>query len=58
MATPHVSGTVALLLEQDPIQSPQQVKTLLKKTSKRIRFSKNEVGSGIVNAYNALSQLA
>ena len=58
MATPHVSGTVALLLEQDPIQSPQQLKTLLKKTSKRIRFSKNEVGSGIVNAYNALSQVA
>jgi serine protease AprX len=57
MATPHVSGTVALLLEQDPIQSPQQVKNLLKKTTKRIRFSKNEVGSGIVNAYKALSQV-
>jgi serine protease AprX len=55
MATPHVSGTISLLLEQDPMQSPQQVKTLLKKTAERIRFNRNQVGSGIANAYNALS---
>jgi subtilisin family serine protease len=57
MATPHVSGTIALLLEQDPMLSPEQVKTLLKKTAKRIRFNRNEVGSGIVNAYDALADV-
>ena len=57
MATPHVTGTIALLLEQDPMQSPQQVKTLLKRTTKHTRFKRNEVGSGIVNAYDALSEV-
>jgi serine protease AprX len=57
MATPHVSGTIALLLEQDPRQSPEKVKNLLKNTAERIPFTENEVGSGLVNAYNALSQV-
>jgi serine protease AprX len=57
MATPHISGTIALLLEQNPMQSPEEVKNHLKRTAERIPFTENEVGSGLVNAYSALSQV-
>jgi serine protease AprX len=57
MATPHVAGIVALLLEANPQLTPGQVKDLLKRTatnmSGRLPW---EAGAGHVNAYAALAE--
>lgn len=54
MATPHVAGIVALLLEANPSLTPADVKQLLEDTADampgRTAF---EVGSGHVDAYEA-----
>lgn len=54
MATPHVAGIVALLLEANPSLGPLEVKEILAATADpmagRQRF---EVGSGHVDAYEA-----
>lgn len=55
MATPHVSGVVALLLSQEPNLTPVEVKERLIKTSKPAGPLRGKVISkGIVNAYTAL----
>nr|WP_230130658.1 S8 family serine peptidase [Bacillus sp. CECT 9360] len=55
MATPHVAGIVALLLEANPELSPSQVKQVLKKTATEMPgYESWEVGAGYVNAYNAI----
>ncbi|ALN58889.1 peptidase, families S8 and S53 [Lysobacter enzymogenes] len=55
MATPHVAGIVALLLEAKPSLQPLEVKQILSQTANsmpgRQRF---EVGSGHVDAYEAV----
>lgn len=55
MATPHVAGIVALLLEAKPSLKPLEVKQILSQTANpmagRQRF---EVGSGHVDAYEAV----
>ncbi|WP_394540628.1 S8 family serine peptidase [Lysobacter enzymogenes] len=55
MATPHVAGIVALLLEAKPSLQPLEVKQILSQTADpmpgRQRF---EVGSGHVDAYEAV----
>ena len=55
MATPHVAGIVALLLEANPSLDPLEVREILSATADpmagRARF---EVGSGHVDAYEAL----
>ncbi len=55
MATPHVAGIAALLLEADPTLTPAAVRQLLTSTATampgRAAF---EVGAGHVNAYQAL----
>ncbi|KQZ60393.1 MULTISPECIES: S8 family serine peptidase [unclassified Lysobacter] len=54
MATPHVAGIVALLLEANPALDPMEVKQILTATANpmagRLPF---EVGSGHVDAYEA-----
>jgi len=53
MATPHVSGIVALLLEVNPSLEPEDVKTILKSTAFNLGLDENTQGAGRVNAYNA-----
>jgi serine protease AprX len=57
MATPHVAGIVALLLEARPNLSPAQVKEMLQKTATNMPGRQSwEVGAGYVNAYAAVDQ--
>ncbi len=56
MATPHVSGTVALMLEANPALTPDQVKSALELTATPMpRYQQHEVGAGYLNAYEAVS---
>jgi serine protease AprX len=58
MATPHVSGVVALMLENNLNQSPRKIKNMLKHTAQHTPYTANETGAGIVNAYTAVSHLS
>src|SRR5439155_14921877 len=56
MATPHVSGVVALLLAQEPGLTPVQVKERLARTVDPAReLIGKTVWGGRINAHNALS---
>jgi serine protease AprX len=56
MATPHVAGIVALMLEANPNLSPAQVKDILEKTATNMTGREPwEVGAGHVNAYGAVA---
>ena len=48
MATPMVSGTAALLLEQNAIWTPIEVKQQLMSTAVNLGFEANEQGAGEV----------
>jgi serine protease AprX len=56
MATPHVSGTVALMLENDPSLTPPEVKQILENTAVDLGAAgkDNAYGSGRINAYKAV----
>ncbi|MCM3406000.1 S8 family serine peptidase [Cytobacillus oceanisediminis] len=55
MATPHVAGIVALLLEANPNLSPAEIKDILQKTATNMPGHESwEVGAGYVNAYAAI----
>lgn len=56
MATPHVTGVVALLLSQEPTLTPEEVKTRLVRTSKPLAGLKGKTASnGLVDAFLALT---
>ncbi len=57
MAAPHVSGVAALLLAQDPSLTPAQLRTRLITYATPIDPGE-QIGPGIVNARNALTQTA
>lgn len=55
MATPHVAGIVALMLEANPLLSPDEVKQILEQTATNMPgYETWEAGSGYVNAYAAI----
>lgn len=58
MATPHVAGVVALMLDADPTLSPDEVKQILVETASRMPGREEwEVGAGYVNAYAAVDKV-
>lgn len=58
MATPHVAGIVALMLEADPTLTPDQIKQVLQDTATSMPgYQSWEVGAGYVNAYDALHKV-
>jgi serine protease AprX len=54
MATPHVSGVAALVMQKSPTAKPMIVKKLLEETSEPLDYGPNQTGYGLVNAYSAL----
>ncbi|WP_029214471.1 S8 family serine peptidase [Kallotenue papyrolyticum] len=57
MATPHVSGVLALMLEANSRLGPDILKDLLVKTATPMPgYQEFEVGAGYVNAYQAVAE--
>lgn len=57
MATPHVAGIIALMLEANPSLNPDQVKAILEETATNMPGMEPwEVGAGYVNAYAAVEK--
>src|SRR6478735_1605787 len=54
MATPHVSGVVALMLSVKPTLTPDQVLSILQSTARPFPATCSQCGSGIVNASAAV----
>lgn len=55
MASPHVAGIVALLLEANPSLSPKELKEILQLTATNMPDKESwEAGAGYVNAYAAV----
>ena len=58
MATPHVAGIVALMLEAKPSATPAEIKAVLKRTATNMPGRQSwEAGAGYVNAYAAVMDL-
>jgi serine protease AprX len=58
MATPHVAGIVALMLEANPSLAPDQIKQVLQDTATDMPgYESWEAGAGYVNAYDALHKV-
>src|SRR5215831_3789015 len=58
-AAPHVSGTIALMLEANPTLTPDQIKSILQDTATpMLGYSSYEVGAGYLNAYGAVQKAA
>lgn len=55
MATPHVSGAVALMLEANPALTPNQIKSALADTATPMPgYEEYQVGAGYLSAYRAV----
>lgn len=53
-STPQVSGVVALMMEANPLLTPDQVITILRQTANPMPFEERVVGAGYVDAHNAV----
>lgn len=62
MATPHVAGSIALLLQANPNLSVDNIKDLLQRTARVEPYMGNlpndQYGNGIVNIYQAVTETA
>jgi len=59
MATPHVAGIVALMLEANPNLTPADVRTILQRTATNMTGRLDwEAGAGHVNTYEAVAMAA
>jgi serine protease AprX len=58
MATPHVSGAAALILQKNANLTPTMVKKILEETCEPLENTPNQVGYGLINAYAAVMQAA
>jgi serine protease AprX len=59
MATPHVSGVIALMLEANPNLTPSQIKDIIERTSTNMTGRLEwEAGFGHLNAYAAVAEAA
>lgn len=57
MATPHLAGIVALILEANPLLSPSEIKEIVQKTATNMPgYEAWEVGAGYANAYAAVDK--
>ena len=55
MATPHVSGTVALMLEANSTITPDEIKSALETSATQMPgYQQHEVGTGYLNAFEAV----
>jgi serine protease AprX len=54
MASPHVAGLVALVLERDGTLKPRTVRKLLERSCEDLPLAPNQAGYGLVNAYATL----
>lgn len=58
MATPYISGVVALMLDADPTLTPDEIKQFLVETASRMPgYEEFQVGAGYVNAYAAVDKV-
>ena len=53
-ACPHVSGVVALMLEAQPLLTPDDVVMILRQTATPMPYEERVVGAGYVDAHNAV----
>ncbi|HVG19664.1 MAG TPA: S8 family serine peptidase [Blastocatellia bacterium] len=53
-ACPHISGVVALMLEANPLLTPDEVVTILRQTATPMPYDQRTVGAGYVDAHNAV----
>lgn len=51
VATPMIAGMSALLLEQNPLLTPNEIKQIFLENAKAISFNKNQEGNGYVKFY-------
>ncbi len=56
VAAPHVAGTVALMLEENPTLKPSEIKHILESTAVHLGSAgkNNDYGSGRINTYEAV----
>ena len=58
MATPFVAGTIALMLDADPLLTPDEIKQIIMDTASRMPgYDDFEVGSGYINSYAAVDKV-
>src|SRR5437764_8113229 len=53
-ACPHVTGVVALMLEANPLLTPDDVVTILRETANPMPYEQRVGGAGYVDAHNAV----
>ncbi len=60
MATPHISGAIALLLQKNPSLNPREIKDILMQTAldKGKVGADNEYGYGVIDGINTMLTLA
>ncbi len=58
MATPFVAGAIALMLDADPLLTPDEIKSILTETATRMPgYEDWEVGAGYLNTYAAVDKV-